>query len=113
MPSGARAKPLDAEMPPGTQAKLLRAVERKEVQPVGANEPFRVVLIDVNLIPTGATLPDGRPIYSTAVNAATRVDPTFNQVNMVRSIGESKVCDLPPSGRGPIPLPRQTGCSRP
>jgi DNA-binding NtrC family response regulator len=30
------------EMPPGTQAKLLRAVERKEVLPVGANEPVRV-----------------------------------------------------------------------
>jgi DNA-binding NtrC family response regulator len=31
-----------AEMPPGTQAKLLRAVERKEVLPVGANEPIHV-----------------------------------------------------------------------
>src|SRR4029079_19133938 len=29
------------------------------------------------------------PIYSTVVSAATRVDPTFNQVNMVKSIGES------------------------
>lgn len=56
------------------------------VNSVGRNLP---VLIDVNLIPTGATLPDGRLIYSTAVNSATRVDPTFNQVNMFRSIGES------------------------
>jgi hypothetical protein len=47
------------------------------------------VLIDVNLIPTGATLPDGRLVYSTTVSAATRVNPAFNQVNMFRSIGES------------------------
>ena len=30
------------EMPLATQAKLLRAIEQKEVQPVGANEPLRV-----------------------------------------------------------------------
>src|SRR5207302_7421357 len=30
------------ELPPGTQAKLLRAIEQKEVFPVGANEPVRV-----------------------------------------------------------------------
>jgi DNA-binding NtrC family response regulator len=29
-------------MPPATQAKLLRAIEQKEVLPVGANEPVRV-----------------------------------------------------------------------
>ena len=56
------------------------------VSSIGRNLP---VLIDVNLIPTGATLPDGRPIYSTAVNAATRVNPAFNQVNMFRSIGDA------------------------
>jgi DNA-binding NtrC family response regulator len=31
-----------AELPLGTQAKLLRAIEQKEVLPVGANEPVRV-----------------------------------------------------------------------
>src|SRR5207253_3619930 len=31
-----------AEMPLATQAKLLRAIEQKEVLPVGANEPVRV-----------------------------------------------------------------------
>jgi hypothetical protein len=56
------------------------------VNSVGRNLP---VLMDVNLIPTGQTLPDGRPIFSTAVSAATRVDPTFDHVNMIRSIGES------------------------
>jgi DNA-binding NtrC family response regulator len=30
------------EMPPATQAKLLRAIEQKEVLPVGANEPLHV-----------------------------------------------------------------------
>jgi DNA-binding NtrC family response regulator len=31
-----------AELPPGTQAKLLRAIEQKEILPVGANEPVTV-----------------------------------------------------------------------
>ena len=62
------------------------AVSVGYVNSIGRHLP---VLIDVNLIPTGATLPDGRPIYSTAVSAATRVDPTFNQVNMFKSIGEA------------------------
>ena len=56
------------------------------VNSIGRNLP---VLMDVNLIPTGATLADGRPIYSTAVSAATRVDPTFNHINVFQSIGES------------------------
>ena len=47
------------------------------------------VLMDVNLIATTATLSDGRPIYSTTVGAATRVDPTFDHVNVFTSIGES------------------------
>jgi hypothetical protein len=52
----------------------------------GSNLP---VLVDVNIIPTGATLADGRPIYSTAVNAATRVDTTFDHVNVFQSIADS------------------------
>ena len=39
------------------------------------------VLVDTNLIPTGRTLADGRPIYSTAVNAQTRVNPAFNHTD--------------------------------
>jgi DNA-binding NtrC family response regulator len=31
-----------AELPPATQAKLLRAIDRKEIMPVGANEPVQV-----------------------------------------------------------------------
>ena len=56
------------------------------VNSIGRNLP---VLMDVNLIPTGATLADGRPIYTTAVSAATRVDPTFDHINVFQSIGES------------------------
>ena len=36
------------------------------VNSIGRNLP---VLMDVNLVPTGQTLADGRPIYSTAVSA--------------------------------------------
>jgi hypothetical protein len=47
------------------------------------------VVTDVNLINPVGTLGDGRPIYSTAVNATTRVDPRFNHINQVQSIGDS------------------------
>jgi len=52
------------------------------VNSVGRKLP---VLIDVNRFPSGQTLADGRPIYSTAL----RIDPAFNQVNVFQSIGES------------------------
>src|SRR4051812_15799675 len=51
------------------------------VNSVGRNLP---VLLDINLVPSGQTLADGRPIFSTG-----RVDPTFNRINMFQSIGES------------------------
>ena len=47
------------------------------------------VVTDVNLINPVGTLGDGRPIYSTAVNATTRLDPRFNHINQVQSIGNS------------------------
>jgi hypothetical protein len=56
------------------------------VNSIGRNLP---VLMDVNIIPTAASLGDGRPIYSTAVNGATRVDTNFDHINMFKSIGES------------------------
>jgi hypothetical protein len=52
----------------------------------GSNLP---VVNNINLINPVGSLSDGRPIYSTAVNAATRMDPRFNQINTVQSIGES------------------------
>jgi hypothetical protein len=56
------------------------------VNSIGRNLP---VLMDTNLVPTGQTLADGRPIYSPAVSAATRINPAFDHVNVFQSIGES------------------------
>jgi carboxypeptidase family protein/TonB-dependent receptor-like protein len=47
------------------------------------------VVTDVNLIGPVGTLADGRPIYSAAVNASTRLNPLFNHINQVQSIGDS------------------------
>ncbi len=47
------------------------------------------VITNTNLINPIGQLADGRPIFSTAVNAATRRDPRFNQINTVQSIGTS------------------------
>jgi hypothetical protein len=47
------------------------------------------VVTDVNLINPVGSLADGRPIYNTAVNATTRLDPRFNHINQVQSIGDS------------------------
>jgi carboxypeptidase family protein len=55
------------------------------VNSLGRNMP---VLVDTNLTPTGLTLADGRPIFSTAVTSATRVNSTFNHVDTFRSIGK-------------------------
>jgi hypothetical protein len=47
------------------------------------------VVTNVNPINATGTLPDGIPIFSAAVSAATRVDPRFNVINSTQSIGES------------------------
>jgi len=52
------------------------------VNSIGRNLP---VLIDVNLVPSGQVLADGRPFFSSSA----RVDSTFNRINMFKSIGES------------------------
>jgi hypothetical protein len=57
------------------------AVSVGYVNSIGRNLP---VLIDVNLVPSGATLPDGRPIF-----LATRGNTAFNQINLFRSIGDA------------------------
>ena len=57
------------------------------VNSTGRNLPL---LLNSNVIPIGATLPDGRPIYSRTVNAATRVDPNFDIVREIASTGESQ-----------------------
>lgn len=57
------------------------------VNSTGRNLPTR---LNANVIPTGATLPDGRPIYSRTVNASTRVDPSFDTIDEIRSTGKSQ-----------------------
>jgi len=52
------------------------------------------VVTNINLINPVGTLADGRPIFSTSVGAATRMDPRFNQINTVQSIGESTYSGL-------------------
>src|SRR5262249_21650862 len=47
------------------------------------------VVTNINPINPIGTLADGRPIYSTTANATTRLDPRFNQIQEVQSIGES------------------------
>jgi hypothetical protein len=47
------------------------------------------VVSNINLINPIGTLPDGRPIYNTAINAATRLDPRFNALFSTQSIAES------------------------
>ena len=47
------------------------------------------VITNINLINPTGTLGDGRPIFSTAVSAATRLDPRFRNIQSVQSVGES------------------------
>ena len=47
------------------------------------------VVSNINLQNPIGTLPDGRPIYSTAINAVTRVDPRFNAIFSTQAAGES------------------------
>ncbi len=51
------------------------------------------VITNINLINPIGTLPDGRPIYGNA-SAATRLDPRYNVINAVQSIGESTYKNL-------------------
>ena len=47
------------------------------------------VVTNINLINPASTLPDGIPVFATAINAGTRVDPRYNVINSSQSIGES------------------------
>jgi hypothetical protein len=47
------------------------------------------VITNINLINPIGTLADGRPVFSTAVSATTRLDPRFNNISSVQSIGDS------------------------
>jgi hypothetical protein len=60
------------------------------------------VITNINLINPIRRLADGRPVYSTAVNATTRMDPRYNVIEMVQSVAEStyKNLTLQLTGRG-------------
>ncbi|HJZ76457.1 MAG TPA: TonB-dependent receptor, partial [Vicinamibacterales bacterium] len=47
------------------------------------------VVTNINPINPIGALADGRPIYSTTANSSTRLDPRFNLIQEVQSIGES------------------------
>jgi hypothetical protein len=47
------------------------------------------VVTNINPINPIGTLADGRPIYNTTANASTRLDPRFNQILEVQSLGQS------------------------
>jgi hypothetical protein len=57
------------------------------VNSTGRNLPLA---LNVNAVPTGATLADGRPIYSSAITPSTRVDPNFDVIRQIRSIGRAQ-----------------------
>ncbi len=57
----------------------------------GYSLPF---ISNINLINPTGQLADGRNIYSTAINATTRVDPRYNVVNQVESFGDSTYKNL-------------------
>jgi hypothetical protein len=65
----------------------------------GYNLPL---ISNINLINPIARLADNRPVYSTAINASTRLDPRYNVINMIESLGDStyKNITLQVTGRG-------------
>jgi hypothetical protein len=52
----------------------------------GYNLPL---ISNINVINPIGRLSDGRPVYNTAVNATTRLDPRYNVINQIESLGES------------------------
>jgi hypothetical protein len=48
------------------------------------------VVTDINLINPSGRLSDGRPVFSAAVNSGSRMDPRFNHIYNVESIGEGR-----------------------
>ena len=75
-----------------TNAQLERSIGRDltaNVSVMYAKGSQLPVVTNINPINPIGTLGDGRPIYSTTATAATRLDPRFNLIQQVQSIGES------------------------
>jgi hypothetical protein len=47
------------------------------------------VVTNINVINPIGTASDGLPVFNTAINSSTRVDPRFNVINSTQSLGES------------------------
>jgi hypothetical protein len=47
------------------------------------------VVTNINVINPIGTTSDGLPVFSTAINSTTRLDPRFNVINSTQSIGDS------------------------
>ncbi len=103
-PSGVPAGTLSRQSPwaidPGfvvahtwnTNVQVERAFARDFTGSVGfmyAKGNALPVVTNINVINPISALPDGRPVYSTAINSTTRLDPRFNQILEVQSIGDS------------------------
>ena len=75
-----------------TNAQLERAFAHDFTASIGAmyaKGSQLPVVTNINPINPIGTLADGRPIYNTTANASTRLDPRFNLIQEVQSIGES------------------------
>jgi hypothetical protein len=75
-----------------TNAQLERAISRSlstSVSFMYAKGSDLPVVTNINPINPIGTLADGRPIFNTSSNASTRLDPRFNVINQVQSIGDS------------------------
>jgi Carboxypeptidase regulatory-like domain/TonB dependent receptor-like, beta-barrel len=75
-----------------TNAQLERALGRDftaSISVMYAKGSQLPVVTNINPINPIGTLADGRPIYSTTANAQTRLDPRFNLIQQVGSIGSS------------------------
>jgi Carboxypeptidase regulatory-like domain/TonB dependent receptor len=75
-----------------TNAQLERAISRSlstSVSFMYAKGSDLPVVTNINPINPIGTLADGRPIFTTTSTAATRLDPRFNVINEVQSIGDS------------------------
>src|SRR4029077_5784340 len=73
-------------------AQLERAFGRDFTGSVGviyAKGSHLPVVTHINPINPIGQLGDGRPIYNTTASASTRLDPRFNQIQEVQSIGDS------------------------
>ena len=77
--------------------QLERQLSNRFAASIGASyaRGYSLPLIsNINVINPIGRLADGRPIYSTAINAGTRADPRYNAVNQVESLGESTYKNL-------------------